>query len=219
MIKLGLFLSVLLVIICDVKSQTIIPIDLQFGKNSLKLNQDIALNDSVQIQFSTVRFYLMNVVIYSNSKAYKMKEAAKLIDAETDNFLIFEETIASIDSVSFLLGTDYAANTSGVLEGDLDPINGMYWAWNSGYINVKLEGKRVTNGNNKTFEFHLGGYVAPHATARNIRSVNIEKSNRQITIDFQSFFLLESTFEKSTILIPGVEAAELMDQLATSLNE
>lgn len=26
------------------------------------------------------------------------------------------------------------------MDGDLDPLNGMYWAWNSGYINMKIEG-------------------------------------------------------------------------------
>ena len=46
--------------------------------------------------------------------------------------------------------------------GDLDPTKGMYWAWQSGYINFKMEGscsQCLATKNN--FEFHLGGYQQP----------------------------------------------------------
>lgn len=201
------------------KGQTSVSVDLNFGKKKIQLKKNYSLNDSIQIQFSTIRFYMMNVVIYSNGIEHKMIESAKLIDAELDNNLVFMDEIASIDSISFLLGTDYKTNTSGVLEGDLDPINGMYWAWNSGYINVKFEGEFVNKKQENSFEYHLGGYAEPNTTAREIVLVPNSHSKKSISIDFSPFFLIGDDFTKQTILIPGKEAAEMMDKLSLSLNE
>ena len=41
------------------------------------------------------------------------------------------------------LGVDSVLNYNGVHEGALDPINGMYWTWQTGYIHCKLEGKII----------------------------------------------------------------------------
>lgn len=200
-------------------SQSNVSVELNFGKKKIQLYKNYSVTDSIQIQFSTIRFYMMNVVLYSNGMEYKMIESAKLIDAELDNILNFNEEIESIDSISFLLGTDYNTNTSGVLEGDLDPINGMYWAWNSGYINVKFEGEFVNKKQKNSFEYHLGGYADPNPTARQITLIPNSNSKKSIAIDFSPFFSVDENFNKATILIPGKEAAEMMDKLSLSLNE
>lgn len=215
--RFGLIFSFFVACITLGHSQTSIPIALTFGKKKLKINHEYFINDSTKIELSTIRFYVMNVVIYSNGNSFNMKEKAKLIDAETSNTLTFEDNIESIDSVHFLLGTDYETNTSGVLEGDLDPINGMYWAWNSGYINVKLEGKVVRNEQSKSFEFHLGGYTEPYSTARKIAIV--PSSKNVIEIDLNRFFTMNEIYQHSTILISGKEAAEMMNKLSFSIND
>jgi len=73
-----------------------------------------------------------------------------------------------------LIGTDSITNVSGALDGDLDPIKGMYWAWNSGCINFKLEGTRVISGKKTPFEYHIGGYNGPQATAMK-KSIKIDQ--------------------------------------------
>jgi|SRR6185312_2366450 len=86
-------------------------------------------------------------------------------------FLINQEEQASmqitIDSIpvgmysaiSFTLGVDSIDNCSGAQSGALDPVNGMFWAWNSGYIFLKMEGiSSASNSNGKRLEFHIGGY-------------------------------------------------------------
>lgn len=65
-------------------------------------------------------------------------------------------------AIRFTLGVDSIDNCSGAQSGALDPINGMFWAWNSGYIFLKMEGiSPVSNSNGKRLEFHIGGYREP----------------------------------------------------------
>jgi hypothetical protein len=60
---------------------------------------------------------------------------------------------------NFRFGVDSMLQENGVGEGDLDPINGMYWTWNSGYIQMKLEGKFIVDTiTSKKFEYHIGGF-------------------------------------------------------------
>jgi hypothetical protein len=59
-------------------------------------------------------------------------------------------------------GVDSLTHVSGVMRGDLDPLLGMYWAWQSGYICAKLEGTFISElGVIKRFTFHFGGYRYP----------------------------------------------------------
>ena len=48
------------------------------------------------------------------------------------------------------------------MDGDLDPLKGMYWAWSSGFINFKLEGSCLNCGSEKEFTYHIGGFIAPY---------------------------------------------------------
>ena len=39
----------------------------------------------------------------------------------------------------------------------------MFWAWNSGYIFLKMEGiSPASNSTGKRLEFHIGGYKVPN---------------------------------------------------------
>lgn len=76
-------------------------------------------------------------------------------------------------AISFLLGVDSLHNVSGAQTGALDPMNGMFWTWNTGYVSMKLEGKSPLStlpGN--LIEYHLGGYKGP------------DKVNRRISLAF-----------------------------------
>ncbi len=89
-------------------------------------------------------------------------------DSSTTNiFLPTWET--NFKSLSFTIGVDSLYNVSGVQTGDLDPVKGMFWTWNSGYIMAKLEGTSpVSSQPNNNFEFHIGGYKAGQNTVQKI---------------------------------------------------
>lgn len=57
--------------------------------------------------------------------------------------------------VRLTLGVDSTTNAAGVHCCALDPANGMYWSWQSGYIQFKLEGKEK---NGQQLNLHLGGF-------------------------------------------------------------
>ncbi len=72
-------------------------------------------------------------------------------------------------SIQFLLGVDSLHNCSGAQSGALDPINAMFWTWNTGYIFLKLEGKSpVSKEPGHTIEYHIGGYKQPSNCIRTI---------------------------------------------------
>ena len=57
------------------------------------------------------------------------------------------------------MGVDSAHNCSGAQTGALDPMNDMFWTWNSGYVMAKLEGISTASSSiNQRMEYHIGGY-------------------------------------------------------------
>jgi len=71
--------------------------------------------------------------------------------------------------IDFIIGVDSLHNCSGAQSGALDPVNAMFWAWNTGYIFLKLEGKSsVSRSPGNVFEYHVGGYKQPANCIRHI---------------------------------------------------
>jgi hypothetical protein len=92
-----------------------------------------------------LKFYISEIEInYTDGENYKEKNSYHLIDFEdvkTQKFAILRYKNKPILKVKFNVGVDSTASVSGALSGDLDLQKGMYWAWQSGYINMKIEGK------------------------------------------------------------------------------
>ena len=155
--KVGLITFFLLIFIQE-KTQQKIDFQFAFNANAITLNKTIPfLADS--ITFSKIAVYLSSPEI----------NFYQLVNAENDKSLQldFEE----IGSNTFYLGVDSLTNSNGAMGGDLDPTKGMYWTWQSGYINVKIEGKYSgCNTRNNKFQFHLGGYQNPFQTIQKIES-------------------------------------------------
>jgi MbnP len=73
-------------------------------------------------------------------------------------------------SITFLLGVDSASNNSGAQTGALDPVNGMFWTWNSGYVMAKLEGSSpVSTMPANLIEFHIGGFKGANNALRMVQ--------------------------------------------------
>jgi hypothetical protein len=102
------------------------------------------------------------------------------VAVSSDYFLVDESKTASktitlaapvntYSAVSWLLGVDSARNVSGAQTGALDPANGMFWTWTSGYIMAKLEGHSPASPlSQQVFTYHVGGFKMPHVTYRTI---------------------------------------------------
>jgi hypothetical protein len=91
------------------------------------------------------------------------------------------------ESISFILGVDSMHNCSGAQSGALDPLNSMFWAWNTGYIFLKLEGNSPTSKSpGGMFEYHIGGYKQP---SNCIRKIELDLSKNPIIINNKTSIL------------------------------
>ena len=119
---------------------------------------------------SAFKFYLSNFSISgaqgassAESESYHLADAS---DSSTLSFQIMLDTI-SFDHIHFMIGVDSLRNVSGAQSGALDPTNGMFWTWNSGYIMAKLEGSSPSSPDpGQRFQYHIGGYAGAEATQR-----------------------------------------------------
>ena len=70
-----------------------------------------------------------------------------------------------------------------LFRSDLVPTNNMYWTWQSGYINFKLEGyfeNRIYR------EYHLGGYAFPNNCLQSI-TIPTSENDLQLFIHLDDF--------------------------------
>ena len=95
----------------------------------------------------------------------------------------------------------------------------MYWTWNSGYINFKLEGTSlVCNTTKNAFNFHLGGYMAPFRSAQVVGSRVMTTDEVIIRLDLSKFFAEVDLAKDHTIMSPSARAVELSAILARSFH-
>ena len=147
--------------------------EIKIGFFATYQKQDVSLQDSSfktkdasQLEIETLIFYASNFQFLDKGKVVLAeKNSVHLIDLDKKSpfqFIIGNKSKLVFDQVKFDLGIDSTTNVSGALGGDLDPTKGMYWTWQSGYINFKLEGKSLAcKTRNNEFQFHLGGYQNP----------------------------------------------------------
>ena len=90
-----------------------------------------------------------------------------LVNAFGNSGFTISRPAHTLDTISFLLGVDSMYHVSGAQEGALDPLNDMYWTWNSGYVMFKLEGNApVSPAPLNKIEHHIGGFAGSQKTMR-----------------------------------------------------
>jgi hypothetical protein len=184
---------------------------IQFGNAPLELGEKyISKNDTLQIE--ALKFYVSNIEIqYADASVYKPKNDYHLIDIEDLNTLKIpiSESKKTIKKITFNIGVDSLASVSGALGGDLDPAKGMYWAWQSGYINMKIEGKSKSCKTRKNeFQFHIGGYLQPNYA---MRKIELDTADTNVIVDLAELFSNIRLANSNSIMIPGKQAMAIAD--------
>jgi hypothetical protein len=191
-----------------------------YNGQEILLNKEYPETNGSSIQFTTLRFYVSELYFTDVLGQELMGEQYHLVDLEDSSSLTILKHTDGILNLRFLLGTDSLTNVSGNLEGVLDPINGMYWAWNSGYINFKLEGKSSLAGSkDKSFEYHIGGYLPPFPTVNEL-IFTTESNSKEVIIEINIDQWL-SKIDLSTdhsLMIPGEKASKLAKELVPIFN-
>jgi hypothetical protein len=173
-------------------------------------------NDTLII--TKMKFYLSNVELeLEDGSQFKESKSVHLLDAETLSSLEFNLKNVpdlKIKKIKFNIGIDSLTNVSDKFDGDLDPLLGMYWAWNTGYINMKLEGKSSSCANiKKEFQFHIGGYLPKQNAIQEIEII-VPENKKLISIDVElsKWLDLLKLKESNSIMIPGEKAITMANK-------
>jgi hypothetical protein len=124
---------------------------------------------------SKFKYYIGNISLQNRSgNVYKSSQYFLINEEDDASKQITLDNLPEGDytSLSFILGVDSIHNCNGAQTDALDPINAMYWTWNTGYIYLKMEGKSpVSKSPGNLLEFHIGGYKQPANCIRTFKLV------------------------------------------------
>ena len=138
---------------------------LVYGNTYTNANND-------QFKVSLFRYYLSNIVLLGDGSTpdYVQPESYHLVDhgSAGASYQIKLDSVpnGTYKGIKFLIGVDSLRNVSGAQSGALDPANGMFWTWNSGYIQFKLEGTTISTAAN--FIYHIGGYKGIYSAVKEV---------------------------------------------------
>lgn len=205
------------------------------GTLPLELNGTTYLNahgDSFTV--TRYAYYLSNFeFVDENNKSYKAPETYFLIDEGDDaskSFSIADIPAGKYTKVRMLLGVDSAKNMGGAQTGVLDPLVGMYWDWNTGYIMAKFEGFSPQSGApTNLLSFHLGGFGGPYSVLKTVefdlpQAMVVEKGKTptvKLESDVQKWFAGTPALDFSTtfsIMSLGREASDFAENYKNHLS-
>jgi hypothetical protein len=162
--------------------------------------------EKLELLIGHIQAYHNGQLVYNHPQFLHIKELP---------FHIEDTNTLPVDSINFLLGVDSLQHEMGIVGNGLTPINGMYWAWQSGYIFVKWEGG-IQYENEKSiqpFTYHLGGFQYPFRCDQYC-SISLKKTVplNSIRLSFEPTekliqFVSESDFE---IMSPQPAAVQMM---------
>lgn len=128
-------------------------------------------NDTFSVDL--FKYYISNVqLVTASGYTYTEAESYYLVDHSQPNSLhLMVKKVPSnqFTSINFTIGVDSTRNVSGSQTGALDPLNDMFWTWNSGYIMAKIEGHSPQSPEpTKKIVYHIGGFSGKFSGIRKV---------------------------------------------------
>jgi hypothetical protein len=217
MYKRYLFIFLLIILSGDAFSQVPVIFRIVTRNTPFQLNSSFSDTNGTTIQVETLKFYISGIELYSKEQlVWKEPESYHLLDASSAasmNIALNAPLGIQYNTLRFNLGIDSLTNVSGAMGGDLDPTHGMYWTWQSGYINFKLEGQASCEGRRKEFQYHLGGYQNGFNAIQTI-SLRISQKENIIDLDLEKLFSLIDYCKQPHIMSPGKTAVAISKTIA-----
>jgi len=183
----------------------------------LELGKPVVLKDrSDTLQIDALRFYFSDIRWEKETDlSANPKDRYHLVDAtDPTSQLLRTHAPAENSSLHFGFGVDSLTNDTGVHGGDLDPTKGMYWAWQTGYVNFKIEGSSRAC---KNFGYHLGGFLdgldASTEVSLSFDFSKVERVNDgtqvQLVFEIADFLKEAEAISGCHLMRPSVEAVSL----------
>lgn len=181
-------------------------------------------------QVDVCKFYVSNIrVIGTGGQSASEKESYHLVDHANPESRELKLMLArgTYTQLEFMIGVDSLRNVSGAQTNALDPMLGMFWTWNSGYIFAKLEGRSpVSTAPRQAFTYHIGGFRTGENALRRIlltmpaaKPIQVGKTSLVvIDVDLSKWFDATHTISiarEASVMTPGVAAMKIADNYAT----
>lgn len=211
----------------------VLTFEAMFGDSALVFNNKTyvtANGDSIKI--STFKYYISNITLTkTDNSTYTVPNSYYLVNhnasGSTASFTISGVPIGQYKAIKMLIGVDSARNVSGAQTGALDPANGMFWSWSTGYIMVKLEGYSNQSGAaDKSVKYHIGGFSGNNSVLKWITpsfmmmTVNVSSTTTpeiHFKTDISEIFKTPNNISVSTtfnVTMPGMMAKMIADNYA-----
>jgi len=201
------------------------------GSSKLNMNTQWYKNENGDsFMVSKFNYYISNVKLtgvsgtgnYAEPNSYHLVQES---DASSQSFDMSNVPYGKYSSITFTIGIDSLMNVSGAQAGALDPLNGMFWDWNTGYIMMKFEGTspqaKTTNG---VLQLHLGGFSGANSVVKTVTlsfdepiQVGGNTPHVHLTADVLALFKSPNKIDFSntaTIMTPGAAAKKIADNYA-----
>ena len=213
-------------------------------------DEAVVLNDKKYTNTSGEEFNITLLKYFvSNFRLQKSDGTEYIVPQDSCYFLIREnmpetKTVVlknlpkgTYTSISYVIGVDSVRSASDLSQrtGTLDvggAAKDMYWAWNSGYIFVKMEGNsEAITEVNKEYAYHIGmfGGIGDKKTLNNIRVASINFGSKglkagkatamaaRIKTDVSKIFDGEKPFSiaKSPVVMGGPKSKVITDNYKT----
>lgn len=192
----------------------------QWQGKTMVLDSTYILEKTHLISIDVCKLYISNITFLMDDIVLHQEESRNhLLDAELpESFYLdfYLKNSSKINRVRFNLGIDSLTNVAGAMGGDLDPTKGMYWTWQTGYINAKIEGKSsISTARNNSFIFHLGGHKEPFAALKTIElPVKNDENKISLSLDLSSFIKSIELSTLNNIMSPSSAAVKVSELLA-----
>lgn len=140
-----------------------------------------------QYSVDVLKYYISNITFIKADGSEFKAPNYELIDeskSASKYFTVENLPYGNYTGLRFYMGVDSTINNAGALTGDLDPVNGMFWDWQSGYVNFKHEGNFIDSvGNTTTLTYHFGTLKAL-VTEELPLNFDFNAPNKIITVTF-----------------------------------
>jgi len=201
------------------KTTTEISFQLIFDNLPLELTKQYPVSEKDTLTIDFLKFYISDITfLKEGTQVGKSKEKHHLIDAQ--HSLIYKALCTiknkNFDTITFLVGLDSKTQEKGIQGGVLDPTSQMYWTWQNGFVNFKLEGESslCTTRKNK-FQFHIGGFQEPYATSQEVSLKAKGAMPLLIKVEVASFFNAIDISQTNTVTSPNKKAVMVSKVLPT----
>lgn len=147
-----IFLWSLISGVAEGQSAVVVHHQVKLGEVQVLLGEWQKSDSNVSVRIDKLRWYV------SLPPAGKKGSKAWLLDLADSSSLDQQMSRSVNNKISLLFGIDSAIQVGGVGTGALDPLRGMYWTWQTGYVQWKMEGAIRVDGLESPLELHLGGF-------------------------------------------------------------